>query len=242
MTGAAGLGLLQLLPPVRHMNPMSEPLSKYALTGLGWLFDVAVLTLAVGVAGVLAALVLGRCVRVSSMTFVAMTACCVGLIAIVVFPDYTSAGRLTTIGWLHWIAAVIAFCGPPIAPLILARRHRPATGCSRLPNFARYLSFTAMSCFAIFLVGTLLEWVAAIPAWRIGGIVERCLAGAEIAIAVVLAVWTWRGCPCGVGWRPTRHSTALRGTQATRARVGYGAAASETIHTSTTTAAPTNTA
>jgi hypothetical protein len=211
VSGAFGLGLLALLPGVRSLDPMSQPLSIYALTGLAWLFDGAVLALAVGVGGVLSALVLGRCVRVSSTAFVAMTACCVGLIAIVIFPDYTSAGRLTTIGWLHWVAAVIAFCGPPIAPLVLARRHRSASGCSRLPATARMLSFTAMGCFAFFLGGTLLEWALGIPVWRIGGIVERTLATTEVAIAVVLAVWVWRGCPCGVGWRPSlRHGSVSR--------------------------------
>lgn len=215
VSGALGLGLLELLPPVRSMDPMSQPLSMYALTGLGWLFDGAVLALAVGVGGVLCALVLGRCVRVSSMAFVAMTACCAGLIAIVIFPDYTSAGRLTMIGWLHWIAAVLAFTGPPIAPLVLARRHRSASGCSRLPATARMLSFTAVGCFVFFLGGTLLEWMLGIPVWRVGGIVERTLATTEIAIAVVLAVWVWRGCPCGVGWRPLRHRPAPRADERT---------------------------
>jgi hypothetical protein len=188
--GGLGLYLMQHLPATRALSPMSEPLSKYALTPAGWLFDLAVTVLALGVGGIVTALVLTRTVRVVSVPFTALSGCALGLVAIVIFPDYTNAtGGLTTIGWLHWSASVAAFAGPPLAALLLARRHRLAGGSWPLAA-ARWLSVTAACCLTVYVAGAVLEWTTELPVWRIGGAVERGLTAAEIAIAITLAAWS----------------------------------------------------
>lgn len=187
--GGLGLYLMQHLPATRMLSPMSEPLSKYALTPAGWLFDLAVMVLALGVGGIVAALVLTRTVRISSVPFAALSGCALGLVAIVIFPDYTNqTGGLTTIGWLHWSASVAAFAGPPLAALLLARRH--AAGRSWPLSAARWLSIIAAICLTVYVAGAVLEWTTDLPVWLIGGAVERGLAAAEIAIAVTLAAWS----------------------------------------------------
>lgn len=200
--GGLGLYLMQHLPATRMLSPMSEPLSKYALTPAGWLFDLAVTALALGVGGIVAALVLTRTVTVTSAPFTALSGCALGLVAIVIFPDYTNhAGRLTTIGWLHWSASVAAFAGAPLAALQLARRQRRAAGCSWPLSAARWLSVAAGACLTVYVAGAVLEWTTDLPVWRVGGAVERGLAAAEIAIAVTLAAWS-RG--RAVAAQPTR--------------------------------------
>lgn len=204
--GGLGLYLMQHLPATRGLSPMSEPLSKYALTPAGWLFDLAVTVLALGVGGIVAALVLTRTVRIASVPFAALSGCALGLVAIVIFPDYTNqTGGLTTIGWLHWSASVAAFAGPPLAAVLLARRHRQTGGRSWPLSAARWLSITAAICLTVYVAGAVLEWTTDLPVWLIGGAVERGLAAAEIAIAVTLAAWS-RGRTPDLGAEPAAPS------------------------------------
>lgn len=194
--GSLAIATLHLLPEAGDMNPLSEPISKYALSSAGWLFDTGVIILALGLGAVISALVLGRKLPPSSAAFVALSICCLGLVVLVIFPDETSGRTFTAVGWTHWTAAMIAFGGLPVAPVLIARHHRPDAGCSRLPAAARALSLTAGVGFIMLLVGSILEVVTVLPVWKIGGIVERFLGAAEIAAALVLAVWAWRGCGC----------------------------------------------
>lgn len=196
LLGSLAIGSLHLLPATGGMNPLTEPISKYALSGAGWLFDTGVLVLALGMGALLSALVLGRSLAPSSTAFAAMVVCSVGLVVLVIFPDETSGRTFTPTGWTHWVAAMVAFGGLPVAPLLIARRHRSASGCSRLPGAARLLSIAAAVGFVLLLIGSILEVVTVLPVWRVGGVVERTLAGSEIGAALLLALWAWRGCAC----------------------------------------------
>lgn len=196
------LGTLAIaaLHPLEHrLDPMVQPLSKYALTGGGWLFDAGVLVLALGLGAVLYALVLGRSVAPSSSAVPVMIASCIGLVVVVIFPDETSGRTFTATGWAHWAAAMFAFGALPLGPVLIARHHRRLLGCSCLPATARLLSFVAGFWFLVLMVGSVLEVVTQLPVWRVGGLVERSLAGTEVATALVLAVWAWRGCGCRPG-------------------------------------------
>lgn len=180
----------------RPLNPLSSPLSSYALTRDGWLFDLGVIGLAVGLVSLVSALVRSGCLATSSPSFAVLSMCCVGLIAVVIFPDRTSDGGLTAIGRTHWVVAMVTFGGLALAPTLLDHGRGP--GCSRLPLVARRLSVTAASWFTLLLVGSVLEFVAALPTplWHIGGLVERALVATEILVAGVLTLWAWSGCPC----------------------------------------------
>lgn len=196
LLGTGAIAVLHVLPAEQHLNPMVEPISKYAMADDGWLFDTGVLVLAFGLAIVLWALLRGRSVAPSSTAVPVMIACCVGLVVVVIFPDETSGRTFTATGWTHWVAAMLAFGGLPAVPLLIGRHHRRSVGCSRLPGTARVLSLVAGFWFAVLLIGSLLEVVTLLPVWRVGGLVERSLAGTEVATAFVLAVWAWRGCGC----------------------------------------------
>lgn len=189
--------LLHVLPAGRSMDPLTTPISNYAQTSAGWLFDAAVLVLAIGLAALLCALVIGGWVATSSAAFAVLTACCLGLIVVVIFPDRTSGGHLTTAARLHWSAAMVTFAGIPVAPALLGHRRNIGSSCSRLPGIARGLSLAAGGWFAVLFVGSLLQLSTSLPLWHIGGAVERGLAITEMLIAIVLATWAWRGCRCG---------------------------------------------
>ncbi len=197
--GAAVIALLHVLPAGRALNPVSEPISNYALTSDGWIFDVGVIGLALGLIALLSALVRSGCVAVLSPSFAVMSVCCVGLVGVVIFPDRTSGGRFSGIAQAHWAAAMLTFGGLALAPVLMG--HRRASECSPLPRVARWLSISAGWWFTVLFVGSILQLSAALPlpVPHIGGLVERALAGTEIVVAGVLTVWAWRGCPCRGG-------------------------------------------
>lgn len=190
------LVLMQLHPPAGLRDPLSTPLSNYALSGDSWLFDAAVLLLVVGVLGVGGALILDAA-PIGLLPSAGLTMCGVGLAAVAAFPfDATASGRVTAAGWVHVVASGLVFVGPPLAALALARRHRPAAGCSRLPQVAGWLAAVAPGWLAIVLLTAAFGPAGSMPAWRLGGVFERNLAAADIATALVLAAWAFRGCSC----------------------------------------------
>lgn len=193
----AGAALLVTLHAVsRSMSPLSEPLSNYALTRNGWLFDLAVVVLALGLATLLCALVVADVVELGSGSFVVTSACCACLVLLVVFPDRGSATGLSAIGWAHWGFAMAAFGGLLVTPVVLGSRHRSDTGCSRLPRIARWVSYWAGVWFALLVAGSVMEQVTRLAVWRVGGLVERALSASEVVVAMLLAVWARRGCSC----------------------------------------------
>lgn len=188
---------LHLLPTSRSLDPVSVPLSSYALTPDAWLFDGGVMALIVGVVSLLTALVVAGELPGPSWPVVVTTGCCLALTVVIAFPDRTLPdGALTSGAQLHWVAAMTAFAGLPIAPLWLARRHRIRLGCSWLPRLAGWLAAGATVSFAALLGGSILRFAGQPNIWHVGGVLERALAGSETVAALILAVWLWRGCRC----------------------------------------------
>jgi hypothetical protein len=190
------IALLHFLPAAQSLDPLATPISNYAQTPVGWLFDAAVIVLALGLAALLCALVLGGWVATSSAAFAVLTACCIGLIIVVLFPDRTAHGALTTSGRMHWAAAMVTFAGIPVAPALLGHRRNIGAHCAQLPGIARWLSVAAGGWFAVLFVGSVLQLSTSLPLWHIGGAIERGLAVTEMLIAIVLATWARQGCRC----------------------------------------------
>lgn len=181
---AAALTLMQVLPAGEWLDPVSTPLSNYALTGAGSWFDTALLLLLVGVLVLSGALVLVGLVRIGSFAFVWLGLCAVGLGVMVVFPDHTTVtGQLTMTGWLHLGGSVFAFGGPPLACLALARRHQQAAGCSRLPAFMGWLAAFTLGWFAVLATVTTLGWVLGSTTGTTAGWSEQWTGGAGTSVA-----------------------------------------------------------
>lgn len=210
VAGAATLTALHMLPASRGLDPMSEPLSQYAFAPDGWLFDLAVLILALGVAVLASALVKGRCLASRSPARALLTTCSLSMVVLVVFPDHESNGAVRTAGQIHWVAAMLAFGGLSLAPTMLG--HHRASGCSRLTSLARWLSAGIAPCFLVVLTASLLRYRTRlpVPAWSVG-LTERVLVASEFVLAGLLTAWAWRGCTCSLGDLVAR-SSALSGS------------------------------
>lgn len=223
LLGAALLGLLHIIS--KELNPLSQPISDYAFTRDGWLFDIAIVVLALGLATLLCALVAAGLVELGSGSFVVTVACCVCLVILDVFPNRGSGADLSASGWAHWAAAMVAFGGLLVTPVVLGSRHRRDTGCSRLPGIARWVAYVAGGCFALLLMGSVMEEVTRLRVWRVGGLVERALSLTEVTVAMLLAVWARRGCPCIRGTSMARTSASCAGSP-----VGMATATSSGAH------------
>lgn len=197
LAGATILAALHMLPASRRIDPLSQPLSQYAFAPNGWLFDVAVLTLAFGLAVLVSALVRGSCLGRRSPARLLLSTCSLSLVLLVVFRDHAANGALRTTGLIHWVAAMLAFGGLSAAPAVLG--HHRAGACSRLTSLARRLSLVTGPCFVVALAVSLLQYETRLPlpTWSFGT-TERVLVAGQLILAGVLVAWAWRGCTCQV--------------------------------------------
>lgn len=195
LVGAGFLVALHVLPASRGLDPLREPLSEYAFASDGWLFNVAVSALAVGLAFLVWALVRSGCLTGRSPASALLAACSLSLVLVVVFPEHDASGAVQTAGRIHWLAAMLAFGGLTLAPALLGR-HR-ASMCSRLTSLTRRLSACTCPCFILLLAASLARYETPlpVPAWSFG-LGERLLVSFEFALAGVLIAWAWRGCAC----------------------------------------------
>lgn len=190
--GTAALVIMEFLPRAAGLNPWRVPLSDYVLIGKGALFSTGVVLLAVGTLGVAVALTRASHTR-DRWASALLIGCAAGLITLTVFPEtMTPTGGPTMDGWLHFAGCLPAFIGPPAASMRLAycHRRRRARGCSWLPTAAGWLGPVSGGGLVLFAV------VQIAPVWRLAGAIERGVAALDVAMAVLLAVWVWRGC-CG---------------------------------------------
>lgn len=227
LAGAVMLAALHLAPASRGLDPMSAPLSQYAFAPDGWLFDVAVSALALGLALLGSALVRARCVATRSPARALFATCSLSLVLVVVFPEHDANGAVGTAGLIHWMASTLAFGGLTIAPAVLGR-HR-ASRCSRLTALTRRLSVATGPCFLLALTASLVRYETPlpVPAWSFP-LAERGLVALELAIAGVLTAWAWRGCACSEhlvlcaseSSGPTEHSVRPRDEHAVAPSLG----------------------
>jgi hypothetical protein len=215
LAGALVIVALHLLPASRRLDPVSEPLSQYAFAPDGWLFDLGVLAVAFGLAVLISALVRGGCLAGRTPACALLCTCALSLVFVVVFPDQSRSGVVTTAGRIHWLAAMLSFGGLSVVPALLGRHpHHAFSACSRLTSAARRLSAVSGPFFLVMLVGSLLRYntTIAVPAASLG-LGERALVALEFAMAGVLTTWAWQGCRCTLDRSTRRPVVELRRAQ-----------------------------
>jgi len=186
--GAALVLLLQFLPPTDRISPLRRTISEYALSTNKWIFDVAVLLIALGSAVLFAAHVLMRALPVRSATVVLGALWTASLLVIVAFPKTDWSVGPSLGGAVHRYASVVGFVCLPIGLLPAARRIFPGTPGWR--RAARALAVVSLAWFGLILgaVGYMLAgggpWWQTIPL----GLVERLLALTELLALATLAV------------------------------------------------------
>jgi hypothetical protein len=186
--GAALVLVLQVIPPTDEISVTRRTISEYGLSDHKWVFDLAVVLVALGSAAGLA--VLARQRRLPVAAAILGTLWTVGLLVIVAFPkpDWATVSRADFGGTLHRIASVVAFVALPLAVLVAARTAFPGSPARRL--LARVLAIASLGWFAVILGAVVVaaaadgRWWTLIPL----GLVERGMALTElIALGVLLA-------------------------------------------------------
>jgi uncharacterized protein DUF998 len=186
--GAALVLLLQVIPPTDQISATRRTISEYGLSDHKWVFDLAVILVALGSAAGLAVLHSQR--RLPVPAAILGTLWTVGLLVIVAFPkpDWATVSRADFGGTLHRIASVVAFVALPLAVLVAARAAFPGSAGRRW--LARVLAIASLGWFAVILGAVVVaavedgRWWTLIPL----GLVERGMALTElVALGVLLA-------------------------------------------------------
>jgi len=175
--------------PGRRGNLRGATISEYVYSSGSWAFVVAVLALAGASAALLYGLIKAGRVRSLSAGSVFLTLWVVGLLAVVAFPKHNWVTGPSLSGTVHRYATLVAFVALPIAVLLIARGEATAA------RLARWLAVIGIGwltvLFGAIAVGIVTgqRWWALIPL----GLVERGIAGFEVAALIALGVWLARG-------------------------------------------------
>ncbi len=185
------IGAMHLVGPSSAVDPVRRTISEYALLPGGWLFDIAVVVLALGSAGVLAALVAARLTPARSLPSVLIGAWCVGLLLVVAFEKTNWSIGPSASGYIHRYASLVAFIALPLGALLLARRHRGDPAARPFRIGVRWGSWLALASFLPIVGAIALRGVIGLPWWRAVplGLLERGLALAEVLVVALLGLW-----------------------------------------------------
>lgn len=192
VSGAAVVGL-HLLPRWGGVNPITGMLSDYGVGREGWVFNTALDVLAVGSAALLVKLALHRLVT-GRVTVALLVAWCVGLIGIATFTKDPNLGTQTLRGSIHLYSTALACVSLPLGALAIGWCHRSHPRWRRLARTTQALAVASVPCFLPFLVSFFVirlshgHGLTAVPT----GLVERLMGVDDLALLVVLAVWSHR--------------------------------------------------
>ena len=166
----------------------SATISEYVYTSGSAAFVAAVLMLAATSAALLYGLIRDGRVRLWSAGSVLMTLWVVALVAIVAFPKHNWVTGPSLSGTVHRYATLVAFVALPVAVLLIARGRHSAV------RVARWLTAVGIGWLSVLFgaiavgLATGQRWWTLIPL----GLVERGIAGFEVAALIALGVWLAR--------------------------------------------------
>jgi hypothetical protein len=186
------IGVLHVLPATSGISPVSRTISEYALTDVGWMFNLGVLSLVAGSLAIFAAVVRAGLARPGSVGIWLGGCWSAALTVIVLFPKHNWAVGPSANGQIHRAASIVAFLCLPIAVLLLTRRRGvPRRDRPVAARFAWWLAVASLAWF-VPIVGALAlssairtPWWQAIPL----GLVERGLVMCEVLSIIALGVW-----------------------------------------------------
>ena len=185
------VGALHVLPETAGISPVARTISEYALTDVGWVFNLGVLALALGSLAVLAGIVRAGLARPAAAGIWLGVAWSAALTVIVLFPKHNWAVGPSAGGQIHRVASIVAFLCLPVAALALGRAWR---GDARWAGFARatlWLGVASLAWLVPILLGFVLRPLTGVPWWQFVplGPFERGMALTEIAALLVTGAW-----------------------------------------------------
>jgi hypothetical protein len=191
--GTLAMGALHLLPPSERINPIRRTISEYALHETAWLFNVGVLSLALGSLAILVALIRANLVRLVSFGGAGLIAWSAGLAAVVYFPKHNWTVGPSASGDIHRLASLIAFIGLPVAAIAIAWAWRNNERWRACALWTLTCAVAAVLLFGVILCAFALQPITGVRWWRAIplGAVERGLGTAEVATVFVLGWWAY---------------------------------------------------
>ncbi|NKQ55978.1 DUF998 domain-containing protein [Amycolatopsis sp. K13G38] len=188
---AALLVLLHLIPALGDaLDPVTAMLSEYAYTPGRWIWALSLTLTSAGSVALLIALHRNGILRDRIAGF-ALSAWCVGILAVAVFVKDPQGGAVSLTGKLHLGATAVACATLPVAGLALARRHSGDPRWWRWAVWTRRLALASIPFFLPFIVPFILNTVAGtqvLPTVATG-LIERLMAALELVLLTVLATW-----------------------------------------------------
>lgn len=188
VAGVVLMLVLHVIPPTDEISPMRRTLSQYALTSNKWLFDVAVLLVALG-----SALAFAAAVRAGRLAFYAGPVVLgvlwiASLLVIITFTktDWTAGPSIG--GVIHRYASAVGFVALPLAVITMARRVFPDRPAWRWA--ARGFGLVSLAWFGLIVVGVVRMAAGYGPWWHFVplGLTERMIALTAVAAVLTLSL------------------------------------------------------
>lgn len=184
---------LHLLPGWGGVNPLTGMLSDYGVRPDGWVFDLSLDVLSIASLAILVKMAVHGVVR-SRASVILMLAWCVSLVGIATFTKDPNLGTQTFEGSLHlWVTAA-ACASLPLAGIVIGWRHRKDPEWRRFAITTQALAVLSIPCFLPFIVSFFVirfEHIGGPPELPTG-LVERLMGLVDVAIVIVMALWSHR--------------------------------------------------
>lgn len=184
---------LHLLPGWGGVNPLTGMLSDYGVRPDGWVFDLSLDVLSIASLAILVKMAVHGVVR-SRASVILMLGWCVSLVGIATFTKDPNLGRQTFEGSLHlWVTAA-ACASLPLAGIVIGWRHRKDPDWRRFAIATQALAILSIPCFLPFIISFFVirfEHIGG-PSALPTGLVERLMGLVDVAIVVVMALWSHR--------------------------------------------------
>ncbi|MPZ79615.1 MAG: DUF998 domain-containing protein [Actinophytocola sp.] len=179
---------LHVLPPTNEISPVRRTLSQYALGPNKWIFDVAVLLVAIGSVLAFGVLVRQGVIRPLSGCTALGALWTLSLLVIVWFTktDWTVGPSMG--GTIHRYASVVGFVSLPLAVIVVARRAFPTSVGWRLA--AQGFGLASLGSFGLILIGVVRMAGGGGPWWLFVplGLVERAITVTAVAAITVVVL------------------------------------------------------
>ena len=171
-----------------EISPLRRTLSQYALTSNKWLFDVAVLLIALGSVLAFAAVVAAGRLPFYAGPVVLGVLWVASLLTIVMFTKTNWTLGPSVGGVIHRYASAVGFVSLPVAVIMMARRVFPDR-----PNWrwaARGFALVSLAWFGVIVVGVVRMAAGHGPWWLFAplGLVERMIALTAVAAILTLSL------------------------------------------------------
>lgn len=179
---------MHVVGPSAEISPIRRTISEYAYASNGWIFNSAVISLAIGSLLITTGLWHTGRISPTSVACLGMLLWCVALVLLVIFPKHDWSVGPSSHGMIHRVASLVAFISLPIATFLVGLHSRGVPQLKIAARVTMLLALISAAWFSVIAGAALLTpitgtpWYRAIPL----GLFERGVAFFEV-LAVIAA-------------------------------------------------------